>query len=110
MEVLKLGLEKMLCTLGIFDIPIIQLQPPFVVDLLDSNIALFGSAMSGKTTFIKTLVNILHKQYDKDKNRYLFLILAVLYLSAKICPWFPLILITRLRSMLSVFLRLWTTS
>ena len=49
-----MSLEKMLCTLGRFDIPIIQLQPPFVIDLLDSNIALLGSAMSGKTTFIKS--------------------------------------------------------
>ena len=41
-----MSFQKMLCTLGRFDIPIIQLQPPFVVDLLDSNIALFGTAMS----------------------------------------------------------------
>ena len=56
--------EKLLCTLGKFDIPIIQMQPAFTVDLLDANLMVFGSAMSGKTTFIKTLVNILHKQYD----------------------------------------------
>ena len=37
-----MSLNKMLCTLGKFDIPIIQMQPAFVVDLLDSNIALFG--------------------------------------------------------------------
>ncbi|AEV67547.1 DNA segregation ATPase, FtsK/SpoIIIE family [Acetivibrio clariflavus DSM 19732] len=73
MEVLKLGIEKMLCTLGRFDIPIIQLQPPFVVDLLDSNIALFGAAMSGKTTFIRTLINILHKQYD-EKQEQIFIL------------------------------------
>lgn len=68
-----MSLMKMLCTLGVFDIPIIQLQPPFVVDLLDSNIALFGSSMSGKTTFIKTLVNILHKQYD-EKQEQIFIL------------------------------------
>lgn len=73
MEVLKLGLEKMLCKLGIFDIPIIQLQPSFDVDLLDSNIALFGAAMSGKTTFIKTLINILHKQYDERQEQIFIL-------------------------------------
>ncbi len=73
MGVIKMSLEKMLCTLGIFDIPIIQLQPPFVVDLLDSNIALFGSAMSGKTTFVKTLVNILHKQYDEREEQVFIL-------------------------------------
>lgn len=68
-----MSISKMLCTLGKFDIPIIQMQPPFVVDLLDSNIALFGAAMSGKTTFIKTLVNILHKQYN-EKQEQIFLL------------------------------------
>ena len=63
----------MLCTLGKFDIPIIQLQPPFEVDLLDSNIALFGTAMSGKTTFIKNLVNILHKQYNENQEQIFIL-------------------------------------
>ena len=43
--------EKILCTLGKFDIPIIQMQPTFIVDLLDSNLILFGSAMSGKDDF-----------------------------------------------------------
>jgi len=68
-----LAFEKMLCTLGKFDIPIIQLQPPFVVDLLDSNIAVFGAAMSGKTTFIRTLVNVLHKQYN-EKEEQIFIL------------------------------------
>lgn len=68
-----MSLQKMLCTLGRFDIPIIQMQPPFVVDLLDSNVALFGSTMSGKTTFIKTLINILHKQYN-EKQEQIFIL------------------------------------
>lgn len=68
-----MSLEKMQCTLGVFDIPIIQLQPPFVVDLLDSNIALFGLAMSGKTTFVKMLVNVLHKQYDESQEQVFIL-------------------------------------
>jgi len=99
MEVLKLAFEKMLCTLGKFDIPIIQLQPPFVVDLLDSNIAVFGAAMSGKTTFIRTLVNVLHKHTTKKRSKYLFLILAVLCLTAEICLWSPLISIIRMKNM-----------
>ena len=33
-----MSMNKMLCTLGRFDIPIIQMQPPFEVDLLDSNL------------------------------------------------------------------------
>lgn len=68
-----MSLNKMLCTLGKFDIPIIQMQPLFAVDLLASNIALFGSSMSGKTTFIKTLVNILHKQYDEKQEQVFIL-------------------------------------
>lgn len=68
-----MSLNKMLCTLGRFDIPIIQMQPPFVVDLLDSDIALFGSAMSGKTTFLKTLINILHKRYNEEQEQVFIL-------------------------------------
>ncbi|MCL2078617.1 MAG: FtsK/SpoIIIE domain-containing protein [Oscillospiraceae bacterium] len=68
-----MSLNKMLCALGKFDIPIIQMQPPFVVDLLDSNIALVGSAMSGKTTFVKTLVNLLHKQYNETQEQVFIL-------------------------------------
>lgn len=68
-----MSVNSMLCTLGRFDIPIIQMQPPFRVDLLDSNVMLFGSAMSGKTTFIKTLINILHKQYN-EKQEQIFIL------------------------------------
>lgn len=68
-----MSFQKMLCTLGRFDIPIIQMQPPFVVDLLDTNIILFGAAMSGKTTFIKMLINILHKQYNETQEQVFIL-------------------------------------
>lgn len=68
-----MSIRKMPCTMGRFDIPIIQMQPPFTVDLLDSNVALFGTAMSGKTTFIKTMINILHKQYDENREQIFIL-------------------------------------
>ena len=68
-----MSLTKMLCTLGRFDIPIIQMQPPFVVDLLDSNVILFGASMSGKTTFVKTLINILHKKYNETQEQIFIL-------------------------------------
>ncbi|MDR0514264.1 MAG: hypothetical protein LBG81_03770 [Coriobacteriaceae bacterium] len=68
-----MGLSKMPCTLGVFDIPIIQMQPSFVVDLLDANIAVFGSSMSGKTTTLKTLINILHKHYDASQEQVFIL-------------------------------------
>lgn len=66
-------LDKMICTLGKLDIPVIQQQPDFRVDLLDSNIMLLGSAMSGKTTFLKNLINILHKKYS-EKNEQIFIL------------------------------------
>ena len=68
-----MSMDKMLCTLGVFDIPLVQMQPPFVVDLLDANIAVFGASMSGKSTFIKTLVNILHKKYNEKREQVFIL-------------------------------------
>lgn len=68
-----MSMNKMLCTLGVFDIPIVQMQPPFVVDLLDANTIVFGSSMSGKSTFIKTLVNIQHKKYN-EKIEQIFIL------------------------------------
>ena len=65
--------EKMLCVLGQQDIPIIQEQPSFYVDLLDSNIVLFGSAMSGKSNFIKLMVTILHKCYRENDEQIFIL-------------------------------------
>lgn len=68
-----MSMENMLCNLGVFDIPVIQMQPHFNVDLLDSNTIVFGSAMSGKSTFLKNLINILHKQYH-EKNEQIFIL------------------------------------
>lgn len=68
-----MGLEKIICTLGRFDIPIIQMQPDFKVDLLDTNIIVYGAAMSGKTHLLKNLINILHKQLDETKERIFIL-------------------------------------
>lgn len=68
-----MGMKKMLCTMGTFDIPIIQMQPPFIVDTIDSNIILFGAAMSGKTTFLKTFINILHKQFNQNQEQIFIL-------------------------------------
>ena len=52
--------KTMICTLGQYDIPIVQKQPLFQVDLLDKNVALFGASMSGKTNFLKLLIQTLH--------------------------------------------------
>ena len=65
--------DSIVCTLGQYDIPIIQMQPPFKVDLLDSNIAVFGSSMNGKTNFVRLLINILHK-IRNEKNEQIFIL------------------------------------
>jgi len=65
--------KTIICTLGKFDIPIIQQQPEFRVNLLDSNVIVFGSSMSGKTTLLKTLINILHKRYT-EKQEQIFIL------------------------------------
>lgn len=65
--------DSIICTLGQYDIPIIQMQPPFKVDLLDSNIAVFGSSMNGKTNLLRLLVNTLHK-IRNEKNEQIFIL------------------------------------
>lgn len=59
--------------MGQCDIPQKQQQPVFELDLYRHNIAVFGSAMSGKTTFIKTLLVQLHKNMGlrPEENIYI---------------------------------------
>ena len=54
--------RRLLCTLGKMDIPIIQEQPYFKVDLFQSNILLIGSAGSGKSNFLKVLIAEIHNK------------------------------------------------
>ena len=65
--------ENMICTLGIYDIPIVQMQPKFQVNLLETNVMVLGSAMSGKTTFLKTLINIQHKLFRENQEQIFIL-------------------------------------
>lgn len=65
--------KEMLCVIGHQDIPVIQEQPDFIVDLLQTNIILFGSTMSGKTNLIKLLITILHKQY-RETDEQIFIL------------------------------------
>lgn len=69
------GMNKrnLICTLGQYDIPIVQKQPLFKVDLLDKNIALFGAAMSGKTNFLKLLIQTLHIITNPDDEQIFIL-------------------------------------
>lgn len=68
-----MAVDKILCVLGQQDIPVIQEQPEFTVDLLDSNVLLFGSPMSGKTNLIRLLITILHKQYCENEEQIFIL-------------------------------------
>ena len=61
------------CDLGVYDIPSVQMQPDFEVDLLKSNIAVFGASMSGKTNFLKLLINILHQKCDETSEQIFIL-------------------------------------
>ena len=54
--------RHLICTLGKMDIPMIQKQPYFKVDLFQSNILLIGSAGSGKSNFLKVLIAEIHNQ------------------------------------------------
>ena len=65
--------RKMICTPGQYDIPIVQKQPLFMVDLLDKNIALFGASMSGKTNFLKLIIQLLHMKYNEE-NEQIFIL------------------------------------
>jgi len=57
---------------GIYDDPKNQRQAIFELDLQKSNIIVFGSAMSGKTTFIKSLLVKMHEQYTpQTENVYI---------------------------------------
>ena len=62
-----------LCAVGKYDIPSKQKQSTFQVDLLNSNVAIFGSALSGKTNLLKLLINCLHKR-SNERNEQIFIL------------------------------------
>ena len=65
--------DSIICTLGQYDIPIIQMQPAFQVDLLDTNLAIYGSTMNGKTNMLRLIINIIHKKRT-EKNEQIFIL------------------------------------
>jgi len=54
--------------IGVYDDPDNQKQALFELDLLKSNIIVFGSAMSGKTTFVKKLLMNMHEMYAAESE------------------------------------------
>lgn len=65
--------KMMICNLGQYDIPIVQKQPKFQVDVIEKNVALFGASMSGKTNFLKLLIQSLHMINSVD-NEQIFIL------------------------------------
>lgn len=60
--------------MGIYDSPLSQEQPVFYIDNCLSNIAVFGGPMSGKTTFIKTLLVRLHENMNQIPKENIYII------------------------------------
>lgn len=63
-------MKSLRLALGLYDDPEQQAQKNYSADLLRSNIAVFGTAMSGKTTLLKTLLLRLHQVHgvtDKEE-------------------------------------------
>lgn len=60
--------------IGQYDAPQIQKQPIYYLDPYRSNIAVFGAPMSGKTTFIKTLLVRLHENMEQEPGENIYLI------------------------------------
>lgn len=60
--------------MGIYDAPQSQEQPVFYIDNYLCNIAVFGGPMSGKTTFIKTLLVRLHENMNHVPSENIYII------------------------------------
>lgn len=60
--------------LGRYDDPDHQRQADYKVDLCKNNLAIFGSAMSGKTTLIKTLLVRLHQRADAPEEEEVYIL------------------------------------
>ena len=60
-------MDSLKLVLGIYDDPEKQTQDNYWIDLYQSNLAILGSAMSGKTTLLKTIINRIHQvvRYDE---------------------------------------------
>lgn len=60
--------------MGQYDAPQKQKQPIFYLDPYKSHIAVFGTPMSGKTTFVKTLLVRLHENADQKPRENIYII------------------------------------
>lgn len=67
-------MKSLRLVLGLYDDPEQQTQKNYSADLLCSNIAVFGSAMSGKTTLLKTLLLRLHQVRGLTDKEEIFIL------------------------------------
>lgn len=67
-------MDKLELTLGLIDDPENQTQKEYVMDLYQSNLAVFGSSMSGKTTVLKTLLVRMHQVLRLTKKEEIYIL------------------------------------
>jgi len=67
-------MEKFLLKLGLYDDPQEQSQEEYSIDLYESNLAIFGTASSGKTTLLKTLLVHLHNKAGKSDKKHVYIL------------------------------------
>ncbi len=60
--------------IGIYDDLDNQTQPVMYVDAAANNMIVFGGHMSGKTTFIKTLLVRMHEKIDPERERDIYIL------------------------------------
>ena len=66
-------MSSMKIAMGVYDAPQQQEQPIFCLELLKNNVAVFGGPMTGKTTFVKTLLFRLNQDPNMkpEENTYI---------------------------------------
>lgn len=60
--------------LGLYDNPEKQTQGRYAVDLLENNLAIFGSSMSGKTTLLKTILFRIHQVCENNFEEEIYIL------------------------------------
>ena len=60
--------------LGRYDSPEEQVQKDYYIDLYNSNLAVFGSSMSGKTVLLKTLILHMHEILELTEKEEIYVL------------------------------------
>lgn len=70
----RVGMKSLEVILGRYDDPENQIQDHYRIDLYSSNVAIFGVAMSGKTTFLKTLLIRIHQMIEQQDREEIYIL------------------------------------